>query len=108
MANSCLSVLNKVNNKCLVGIDVRDALSDADHELHHQMQNGKQICYLARTNLTLFKKVVEVLGCDVASSSQKPKTKISFAGVSPTYFWLLLLAIDTIMNLIVIFRELRT
>lgn len=86
MANSCLSVLNDVNDKCLVGIDVHDALSDADDQLNHQLENDGQICYLARTNLTLFKKVVEVLGCEVASSSQKPKPKISFAGVRPSFF----------------------
>jgi hypothetical protein len=86
MANSCLAVLNNVSDKCLVGIDVRDALSNADHQLQHHLQNRDQICYLARTNLTLFKKVVEVLGCDLASSSQKPKPKISFPGVRPSCF----------------------
>lgn len=85
MANACLSVLNNVNDKCLVGVDVRDALSDAEDKLGHQFHNGNQICYLARTNLTLFKKVVEVLGCEFANNSQKPKPKISYAGVRSTY-----------------------
>jgi hypothetical protein len=84
MANSCLSILNNVNDKCLVGIDVHDALSDANDKLNHQLQNNGKICYLARTNLALFKKVVEVIGCEFGSSSQKPK--ISFAGVNSNYF----------------------
>ncbi|XP_057370801.1 F-box DNA helicase 1-like isoform X3 [Daphnia carinata] len=80
MANSCLSVLNNVNDKCLVGINVRDRLNSATHPLDMALRSGRQFCFLARTNLTLFKKAVQVLGCDVVGNSQKPKPKIAFAG----------------------------
>lgn len=81
MANSCLSVLNNVNDKCLVGINVRDRLNSATHPLDVALRSGRQFCFLARTNLTLFKKAVQVLGYDTIGNSQKPKPKIAFAGV---------------------------
>ncbi|XP_045025569.1 F-box DNA helicase 1 isoform X1 [Daphnia magna] len=80
MANSCLSVLNNVNDKCLVGINVRDRLNSATHPLDVALRSGRQFCFLARTNLTLFKKAVQVLGYDTIGNSQTPKPKIAFAG----------------------------
>lgn len=77
MANSCLELLNNVKSRCLFGGNIRDALGPSE-----QMSTSrKQKCYLARTNLTIYKKVVQILGLDVSSNSQRPKPKISFAGV---------------------------
>ncbi len=83
MAHSCLSTLNNVNDKFLMGAKVQDSLTDLDPILTSggSKTSNHQICFLARTNLTLYQKVVQVLGCDSASNSQKPKLKIAFAGV---------------------------
>ena len=84
MAQSCLSTLNRVNNKFLMGTNVQDALGESNPSVRSNassLTSKKQICYLARTNLALFQKAVQVVGCD-SSSPQKQKPKISFVGVS--------------------------
>ena len=82
MANACLRVLNRVHDKFIVGAKIHDALIGRD-PLRKNIQSGKQICFLARTNLTLLKKAVQVLGCDSPNASQSPSRlpTISFAGV---------------------------
>ena len=87
MAHSCLSVLNNVDDKFLVGSKIQDSLANLNPISTYGSSgtSGHPICFLARTNLSLYKKVVQILGCDATSNSQRPKPKISFAGVRKIY-----------------------
>lgn len=81
MAQACLQVLNNINDRLIMGGKVHDSLGLTDSNGVNLNGPDQQVCYLARTNLKLFMKSVQVLGCDVQRSSQKPLPKISFVGV---------------------------
>ena len=70
-----------MNDRLIMGGKVHDLLGLIDSSTTKMNDNGQQICYLARTNLKLFMKTVQVLGCDVKRNSQTPIPKISFVGV---------------------------
>lgn len=76
-----------MNDRYLVGGYVRDSLGSTIKKPASIVDVGsqKQMCFLARTNLALFKKAVQVLGCDVSGNSQRQLPRIAFAGVKMTY-----------------------
>lgn len=88
MASSCLSVFKGVTKKNLIGSEIYDSLDRGEVDLTTTFDslNGRQICFLARTNLGLFKKVIQIIEIltQLTTSPNKEKSplRISFAGVS--------------------------
>ena len=78
MANSCLKNFKNLQNRSLVGAKIHDSINSSS-PLRFGGDAG-QVCILSRTNLSLFQKVVEIIGCHKTEIPTNP-LKIFIVGV---------------------------
>jgi len=81
IANSCLKYFKEVKSRCLVGAKIRDSINLSSSIRLGENDGAGKVCILSRTNLALFQKVVQIIGCDRTEIPKRP-LKISFVGVS--------------------------
>lgn len=85
MANSCLRNFKNLQNRCLVGAKIHDSINSSS-PLRFGGDAG-QVCILSRTNLALFQKVVEIIGCHRSEVPENP-LKIFIVGVCIAHLYL--------------------
>ena len=67
-----------MDDQCLVGTKIDDCTTPLASSI--SVGDGTELCILARTNICLFQKIVQIIECDNPASKRK-KLKIAFVGV---------------------------
>jgi len=95
MANSCLKNFKNLQTRSLVGAKIHDSINSSS-PLRFGGDAG-QVCILSRSNLALFQKVVEIIGCHKTEVPTNP-LKIFIVGVCCCLLFLFKILKDLILS----------